>query len=153
MTRLVADSHLSRHFVTARLRLQLQFPILTWRIGWAAGIACPSDPVLPPALREHQLILIGFDGGRWRCTRRLTKEARVTPASSSSPQCCPDGLRQAGPAARRILKEAQHRDWNDLIVYLPLTRKPPRSLTPNAAAQPSRNQTAGCTIQDFQHLN
>lgn len=121
MIRLVADGHLSRHFVAACSRLKPEFPIIHLA-DWLGGKHRMSkDPVLLSVLREHQLILVGFDRRTMAMhAGDLTKEgaghAGVILYRRSVSQM------DYGKQARLLVefwKEAQPRDWNDLIVYLP----------------------------------
>ena len=121
MIRLVADGHLSRHFVAACSRLQPQFPIIHLA-DWLGGKHRMSkDPVLLPALREQNLILVGFDRRTMAMhAGDLTKEG----AGHSGVILYRRSVAQMdyGKQARLLVefwKEAQHRDWNDLIVFLP----------------------------------
>jgi hypothetical protein len=60
-SRLLADENTSHRFVAACHRLQTAFPIIhisDWLDGmWLSA----KDPALPMALREAQMILVGFD--------------------------------------------------------------------------------------------
>jgi hypothetical protein len=58
---LLADARMSRRFVQACLRLKPHFPIIHIA-DWLNGRHCVSkDPVLLPVLREHGLVIVGFD--------------------------------------------------------------------------------------------
>ncbi|MBI3849745.1 MAG: hypothetical protein HY298_05575 [Verrucomicrobia bacterium] len=121
MIRLVVDGHLSRHFVAACVRLQPQFPVIHIA-DWLGGKHRMSkDPVLLPVLREHNLILVGFDRRTMAMhAGDLTKEgaghAGVILFRRSVSQM------DYGKQSRLLVEfwnEAQHWDWNDLIIYLP----------------------------------
>jgi hypothetical protein len=73
--RLVADANLSRRFVAACLRLQPEFPIVHLT-DWLDGKHRASkDPVLLPLLREHGLVIVGFDRRTMAMhARQLTRE-------------------------------------------------------------------------------
>lgn len=61
MIRLVADGHMSRHFVKACSRLEAGFPLVLladWMVG---KYRVAKDPVLLQVLREQDLILVEFD--------------------------------------------------------------------------------------------
>ena len=121
MSRLIADAHLSRRFVQACLRLDRHFPILHLA-DWMNGKHCGSkDPVLLAALREHGLVIVGFDRRTMAMhAGQLTKEgaghAGVILFRRTVSQM------DYGKQSRLLVefwKEARDRDWADRIEYLP----------------------------------
>ena len=117
----MADAHMSRRFVAACLRLERHFPILHIA-DWMDGKHCGSkDPVLLAVLREHGLVIVGFD--------------RRTMAMHAG-QSTREGAGHAGVILfRRIVsridygkqsrllvqfwRKAKDWDWADRIEYLP----------------------------------
>ena len=61
MNRLLADAHLSRRFVATCLRLQPDFRLIHIADWMDGRHRVSQDPVLLAVLREHGLILVGFD--------------------------------------------------------------------------------------------
>lgn len=121
MSRLIADAHLSRRFVQAGLRLDRYFPILHLA-DWMNGKHCGSkDPVLLAALREHGLVVVGFDRRTMAMhAGQLTKEgaghAGVILFRRTVSQM------DYGKQSRLLVefwKEARDWDWADRIEYLP----------------------------------
>lgn len=121
MSRLIADAHLSRRFVQACLRLDRHFPILHLA-DWMNGKHCGSkDPVLLAALREHGLVIVGFDRRTMAMhAGQLTKEgaghAGVILFRRTVSQM------DYGKQSRLLVefwKEARDWDWADRIEYLP----------------------------------
>ncbi len=121
MIRLLADAHLSRRFVEACVRLRSDFPIVHIA-DWIGGKHRMSkDPVLLPVLREHNVIIVGFDRRTMamhagELTREGSGHAGVILFRRSISQM--DYGRQA-----RVLvefwEEAKDWDWADRIEYLP----------------------------------
>ena len=121
MIRLLADAHLSRRCVQACLRLQPQFPIVHIA-DWMDGRHCISkDPVLLPVLREHGLIIVGFDRRTMamhagELTRAGAGHAGVILFRRSISQM------DYGEQSRLLVefwREAKDWDWADRIEYLP----------------------------------
>jgi hypothetical protein len=121
VSRLVADSHLSRHFVAACRRLDLDFP-LVHLADWMQGRhRISKDPVLLQVLREHGLILIGFDRRTMamhagQLTRAGVGHAGVILFRRSVSQV------DYGKQSRLLVEfwhEAKDWDWADRIEYLP----------------------------------
>jgi hypothetical protein len=121
VTRLVADAHMSRRFVEACLRLERHFPIVhlaDWMGGKHSG---SKDPVLLAVLREHGLIIVGFDRRTMAMhAGQLTKEGAghvgVILFRRSVSQM------DYGKQSRLLAgfwKEATDLDWSDRIEYLP----------------------------------
>jgi hypothetical protein len=119
--RLLADAHLSRRFVEACLRLQSHFPIVHLA-DWLSGKHVISkDPVLLPVLREHGLIIVGFDRRTMALhagalTREGAGHAGVILFRRSVSQM------DYGKQSRLLIefwKEAKDWDWADRIEYLP----------------------------------
>ena len=120
-SRLLADAHLSRHFVEACWRLQPQFPIIHLA-DWLGGKHVISkDPVLLPLLREHGLIIVGFDRRTMAMhagalTREGAGHVGVILFRRSVSQM------DYGKQSRLLIefwKEAKDWDWADRIEYLP----------------------------------
>ena len=125
MSRILADAHLSRHFVKACLRLDSAFPIIhiaDWMVGKHRG---SKDPVLLPALREQGLILVGFDRSTMamhagRLTREGAGHAGVILFRRSVSQM------DYGKQSRLLIEfwsDAKDWDWADRIEYLPRALK------------------------------
>jgi hypothetical protein len=121
VTRLLADANMSRRFVAACLRLEPGFPIVHIS-GWMDGKHRVSkDPVLLPVLREHRLIIVGFDRRTMamhagQLTREGAGHAGVILFRRSVSQI------DYGKQSRLLTefwKEAKDWDWNDRIEYLP----------------------------------
>jgi hypothetical protein len=121
VNRLLADAHLSRRFVAACLRLQPDFPLIHIA-GWMDGRHRVSqDPVLLAVLREHGLILVGFDRRTMAMhTGQLTRaglgHAGVILFRRSVSQM------DYGKQSRLLVvfwREAKGWDWDDRIEYLP----------------------------------
>lgn len=121
MIRLVADGHMSRDFVAACSRLQPKFPMIHIA-DWLGGKHRMSkDPVLLPALQEHNLILVGFD------RRTMAMHAGdLTKAGAGHAGVILFRRRVSqmdyGKQSRLLVefwRQAQYREWNDLIIYLP----------------------------------
>ena len=123
MTRLLADAHISRRFIAACLRLEMHFPIVHLA-DWMDGKHCGSkDTVLLSVLREHQVIIVGFDRRTMamhaaRLTREGAGHAGVILFRRSVSQV------DYGKQSRLLVgfwKEAREWDWADRIEYLPRT--------------------------------
>ena len=121
MTSLLADAHMSRRFVAACLRLERHFPILHIA-DWMDGRHCGSkDPVLLPVLREHGLVIVGFDRRTMamhagQLTREGSGHAGVILFRRIGSQM------DYGKQSRLLVefwREAKHWDWTDRIEYLP----------------------------------
>ena len=121
MTRLLADANTSRRLVDACIRLERHFPIVHLA-DWLDGKHCGSkDPVLLAVLREHGLVIVGFDRRTMamhagKLTRESTGHAGVILFRRSVSQM------DYGKQSRLLVefwKEAQNWDWADRIEYLP----------------------------------
>jgi hypothetical protein len=119
--RLLADANTSRRFVNACIRLEKHFPIVHLA-DWLNGKHCGSkDPVLLGVLREHGLVIVGFDRRTMAMhAGQLTKEgaghAGVILFRRTVSQM------DYGKQSRLLVgfwKEAQNWDWADRIEYLP----------------------------------
>jgi len=121
VSRLLADAHLSRRFVEACLRLQPQFPIIHLAVWLGGKHVISKDPVLLPVLREHGLIIVGFDRRTMAMhagalTREGAGHAGVILFRRSVSQM------DYGKQSRLLIefwKEAKDWDWADRIEYLP----------------------------------
>lgn len=123
MTGLVADAHLSRRMVAACLRLEPGFPIVHLA-DWMEGRHLISkDPALLPALREHGLVIVGFDRRTMamhagKLTREGAGHAGVILFRRSVSQM------DYGKQSRLLVefwREAKQWGWADRIEYLPRT--------------------------------
>ena len=121
MSRLLADAHLSHRFVAACLRLQPHFPIIHLA-NWLGGRHVISkDSVLLPVLREHGLIIVGFDRRTMamhaaQLTREGAGHAGVILFRRIVSQM------DYGKQSRLLIEfwnEANNWDWADRIEYLP----------------------------------
>jgi hypothetical protein len=121
VTRLLADANMSRRFVAACIRFEKHFPIIHLA-DWLDGKHCGSkDPVLLAVLRDHGIIIAGFDRRTMAMhAGQLTKEsaghAGVILFRRSVSQM------DYGKQARLLVefwKEAVNWDWADRIEYLP----------------------------------
>ena len=121
MIGLLADAHMSRRFVTACLRLDRQLPIFHLA-DWMEGKHCISkDPVLLSVLREHELVIVGFDRRTMamhagHLTRAGAGHAGVILFRRSVSQM------DYGKQSRLLVEfweEAKEWDWADRIEYLP----------------------------------
>jgi hypothetical protein len=121
MIRLLADAHMSRRFVEACLRLERGFPIVHLA-DWMNGKHCGTkDPVLLSLLREHGLVIAGFDRRTMamhagQLTREGTGHSGVILFRRSVSQM------DYGKQSRLLVqfwKEAKEWDWADRIEYLP----------------------------------
>jgi hypothetical protein len=61
VTGLLADAHLSRRMVEACPRRDPEFPIVHLADWMKGKHRVSKDPVLLPVLREHGLVIVGFD--------------------------------------------------------------------------------------------
>ena len=121
MIRLVADSHMSRHFVKACSRLDAGFPVVLLTDWMGGQYRVAKDPVLLSVLRESSLILVGFD------RRTMAMHAgQLTRAGLGHTGVILFRRRVAqmdyGKQARLLVdfwREAAHWDWADRIEYLP----------------------------------
>jgi hypothetical protein len=119
--RLLADANMSRRFVAACIRLEKNFPIIHLA-DWFDGKHCGSkDPVLLTVLREHGLIIVGFDRRTMamhagQLTRESTGHAGVILFRRSVSQM--DYGKQSCLLVE-LWKEAQNWDWADRIEYPP----------------------------------
>jgi hypothetical protein len=121
--RLVADANLSRHFVEACLRLDMELPIVQLADWMGGKHRVSKDPVLLEVLREHGLILITFDRRTMamhagQMTRSGGGHTGVILFRRSVSQM------DYGKQSRLIVefwREARGWDWADRIEYLPGT--------------------------------
>ena len=119
--RLLADENTSRRFVSACLRIEAKFPIIhiaDWKDG---AYLSAKDPPLLMALRESELVLVGFDRATLplhagSLTREGLGHAGVILFRRSVPQVA------FGKQARLLVdfwRDASGWDWADRIQYLP----------------------------------
>jgi len=121
VTGLLADAHLSRRMVEACLRLEPEFPIVHLADWMRGSHRVSKDPVLLPVLREHGLVIVGFDRRTMamhagRLTREGAGHAGVILFRRSVPQM------DYGKQSRLLVEfwqEARQWDWADRIEYLP----------------------------------
>jgi hypothetical protein len=121
--RLLADGHMSRRFVAACLRRQSGFPIIHIADWMEGRHRISKDPVLLAVLREHRLIIVGFDRRTMAMhAGQLTREggghAGVILFRRTVAQM------DYGKQSRLLVefwKEAEEWDWADRIGYLPGT--------------------------------
>lgn len=119
--RLLADENTSHHLVAACAQLRPSFPLVhisQWQNG-----ACLSlkDPALLMTLRDHRMILVGFDRASMpmhagTLTREGVGHAGVILFRRSIPTIA------YGRQARHLvdlIDEAKDWDWADRIEYLP----------------------------------
>ena len=121
MIALLADAHMSRRFVEACLRLERGFPIVHLA-DWMEGKHCGTkDPVLLGILREHGLVIVGFDR---RTMAMHAGESTREGAGNSGVILFRRSVGQMdyGKQSRLLVefwKEAKDWDWTDRIEYLP----------------------------------
>jgi hypothetical protein len=119
--RLLADENTSRRFVSACLSIEAKFPIIhlaDWKNG---AYLSAKDPPLLMALRESELVLVGFDRAplpmhAGSLTREGLGHAGVILFRRSVPQVA------FGKQARLLVdfwRHASEWDWADRIEYLP----------------------------------
>ena len=121
MTRLLADANMSHRFVEACLRLEPEIPIVHIAVWMEGKHRVSKDPVLLPVLREHDLIIVGFDRRTMamhagQLTREGAGHAGVVLFRRSVSQM------DYGKQSRLIVefwREAKDWDWADRIEYLP----------------------------------
>jgi hypothetical protein len=120
--RLVADSHMSPAFVDGCCRLQPDFPMIHLADWMDGKHRMSKDPVLLAALKEHGLIIVGFD----RATMALHAGELTRAAAGHSGVIL---FRRSvsrmdyGKQSRLLVEfwqEAKNWDWADRIAYLPL---------------------------------
>jgi len=119
--RLLADANLSRRFVAACLRLEPDFPIIHIADWMDGRHRVSKDPVLLPVLREHDMVIVGFDRRTMamhagELTREGAGHAGVILFRRSVAQM------DYGKQSRLLVefwKEARDWDWTDRIEYLP----------------------------------
>jgi hypothetical protein len=119
--RLLADENTSRRLAAACQRLRPGFPIIHLSDWEEGAYLSASDPALLMALREQEMILVGFDRASIPMhTGKLTREglghAGVILYRRSVPAVA------YGLQARLLVNlwdEAEDWDWADQIVYLP----------------------------------
>jgi hypothetical protein len=123
VTRLVADSNLSRHFIKACRRLEEDFPIVHIA-DWLNGRhSFSKDPVLLGELCMHRLVIVTFDRRTMamhagELTRAGRGHAGVVLFRRTVSQV------DYGRQSRLLIefwKEASDWDWTDRIEYLPRT--------------------------------
>ena len=121
MSRLLADGHMSHRFVAACLRLEPDFPIIHIA-DWVEGKhRISKDPILLPVLREHGLILVGFDR---RTMAMHAGQLTLAGAGHAGVILFRRSVSQMdyGRQSRLLIdfwKEAKDWDWADRIEYLP----------------------------------
>ncbi len=119
--RLLADENTSRRFVVACSKIEAKFPIIhiaDWKEGAYLSV---KDPPLLMALRESEIVLVGFDRASLpmhagHLTREGLGHAGVILFRRSVPQIA------FGKQARLLVdfwREASDWDWSDRIEYLP----------------------------------
>jgi len=119
--RLLADENTSHRFVSACRRIDSLFPIshiAAWQDGAYRSV---KDPALLMTLREHGMILVSFDRASLpmhagTLTREGLGHAGIILFRRSVPSAA------YGMQARLLVelwREAQSRDWNNRIEYLP----------------------------------
>lgn len=119
--RLLADENTSRRFVAACLRIESHFPIIHIADWKAGAYLTVKDPPLLMALRESEMVIIGFDRASLamhagNLTREGLGHAGVILLRRSVPQIA------FGKQARLLVefwREASNWDWADRIEYLP----------------------------------
>ena len=121
MSRLLADSNLSRHFVQACLRLDKQFPIVHIADWLDAKHSISKDPALLPVLREHNLVIVTFDR---RTMAMHAGELTRAGGGHAGVILFRRGVSQMdyGKQSRLLVafwQEASDWDWSDRIEYLP----------------------------------
>jgi hypothetical protein len=121
VTGLLADAHLSRRMVEACLRRDPEFPIVHLADWMKGKHRVSKDPVLLPVLREHGLVIVGFDRRTMamhagRLTREGAGHAGVILFRRSVSQV------DYGKQSRLLVEfwqEAKQWEWADRIEYLP----------------------------------
>ena len=121
MIRLLADAHLSRRFLEACLRLVPDFPIVHIADWMDGKHRISKDPVLLAVLREHGLIIVGFDRRTMamhagQLTREGMGHAGIILFRRNVSQM------DYGKQSRLLVefwKEAKDWEWADRIEYLP----------------------------------
>lgn len=121
MIGLLADAHLSRRMVEACLRWDPEFPIVHLADWMKGKHRVSKDPVLLPVLREHGLVIVGFDRRTMamhagRLTREGAGHAGVILFRRSVSQV------DYGKQSRLLVEfwqEARQWEWADRIEYLP----------------------------------
>jgi hypothetical protein len=119
--RLLADENTSWRFVSACLNIEAKFPIIhiaDWKHG---AYLSAKDPPLLMALRESELVLVGFDRATLpmhagSLTREGLGHAGAILFRRSVPQVA------FGKQARLLVdfwRDACEWDWADRIEYLP----------------------------------
>jgi hypothetical protein len=119
--RLLADENTSRRFVAACLSIEARFPIIhiaDWKGGAYLSV---KDPPLLMALRESEMVIVGFDRATLpmfagNLTREGLGHAGVILFRRAVPQIA------FGKQARLLVdfwREASAWDWADRIEYLP----------------------------------
>jgi hypothetical protein len=121
--RLLADENTSHRLVSSCRQIELEFPIIhisDWENGAYLSV---KDPALLMTLREHGMILVGFDRASMpmhagTLTREGMGHAGVILFRRSVPATA------YGKQARLLVKlwrETAGWDWADRIEYLPRT--------------------------------
>ena len=125
--RLLADENTSHRLVSACQRIQREFPIVhisEWENGSYLSV---KDPALLMTLREHDMILVGFDRASLpmhagTLTREGVGHAGVILFRRSVPSLA------YGRQARLLLdfwNSTKDEDWQDRIEYLPRSAEVP----------------------------
>jgi hypothetical protein len=123
MARFLADENTSHRLVAACKRIQPGFPI-THISDWQSGAClCLQDPALLMTLRDHDMILVGFDRASMPLhagthTRQSVGHAGIILSRRSVPAVA------YGQQARLLIElmnkaNREHWDWADRIEYLP----------------------------------
>ena len=118
---LLADAHMSRRFVEACLRLRPHFPIIHIADWMDGRYRASKDPVLLSVLREHRLVIVGFDRRTMamyagHLTREGAGHAGVILFRRIVSQL------DYGKQSRLLVEfweEAKDWDWTDRVDYLP----------------------------------
>jgi hypothetical protein len=119
--RLLADENTSHRFISACCRIQANFPIIhisEWKNGAYLSV---KDPALLMAVREHGMILVGFDRASLPMhAGTLTREG----VGHSGIVLFRRVVSQMdyGKQSRLLVdfwKESKDWDWSDRIEYLP----------------------------------
>jgi hypothetical protein len=121
VSRLLADANLSRHFVSACLRLQPEFPIIHIA-DWLGGRhRISKDPVLLSILKEHGLVIVGFDRRTMAMhAGQLTREGGGHAGVILFRRVVsPMGYGKQSRLLVEFWREANDWPWDDRIEYLP----------------------------------
>jgi hypothetical protein len=121
--RLLADENVSHRLISACHRIDPAFPLIhisDWERGAYLSV---QDPALLMILREHKLILVGFDRASMPMhAAKLTREGLGHAGVILFRRMV--GSISYGKQSRLLIdlwNEAKYWDWEDRIVYLPRT--------------------------------